>query len=81
MKTTVEIPDELLSQVKAQADRDGTTVRALIEEGLRSVLSSRKSTRPFRLKKASFRGKGLQPGVEGGSWETIRELIYEGRGA
>ena len=82
MKTTVEIPDQLLDEVKEKAEKEGTTVRALIEEGLRKVLASRSQARStFKLKKATYRGKGLQPDVESGSWERIRELIYEGRGA
>jgi len=80
MKTTVDIADELLDEVKRLADKDQTTVRALIEEGLRQVIVTRGRTGHFHLKKASFKGKGLQPGVQGGTWETIRELIYEGHG-
>ena len=41
--------------------------------------SSRRSG-AFRLRKASFKGQGLQPGVAGASWERIREMAYEGRG-
>ena len=81
MKRTVEIADELLDQVKRLADKDQTTVRALIEEGLRQVVATRARSGRFRLKKASFKGKGLHPDVEGGAWETISELVYEGHGA
>ena len=61
--------------------REGRTVRALVEEGLRRVLAERKRTRVFRLRKASFKGKGLQPHVAGASWDQIRDTAYEGRGA
>jgi len=81
MKTTVDIADAVVEQAKATASRDGTTVRALIEEGLRRVLEERANRPEFRLRKATFKGKGLQPKVHGGSWERVRELIYEGRGA
>ena len=37
MKTTVDIPDTLLDEIKRVAARDKTTVRALIEYGLRQV--------------------------------------------
>lgn len=80
MKTTVEIPDELLARAKRAAARDKTTVRRLIEEGLRRVLTDRAHGGAFRLRKASFRGDGLHPDVEGGDWSRIRERIYEGRG-
>jgi Bacterial antitoxin of type II TA system, VapB len=81
MKTTVEIPDSLLDEVRRVASREGRTVRALVEEGLRRVLAERKRTRVFRLRKATFKGKGLQPHVADASWEQIRDTAYKGRGA
>lgn len=81
MKTTVEISDALLSATKKLAQKEQTTVRALIEEGLRDTLGKRVAPRPFRLRRASFKGKGLHPDVGSGSWERIRDRIYEGRGA
>ena len=55
MKTTVEIADPLLEHAKLEARRRGTTVRALIEEGLRIVLEP---TRPanFTLRPAAVSG-------------------------
>lgn len=81
MKTTVEIPNALLDEARRIAERERTTVRALIEAGLRRVLAERRQRRRFHLRRASFKGKGLQPHVAGGSWERLRELAYEGRGA
>ena len=80
MKTTVEIPDQLLDEARRLASREGTTLRALIEEGLRRIVGERKRTGPFRLRKATFKGDGLQPGVAGSSWDRLREMAYEGRG-
>jgi Arc/MetJ family transcription regulator len=80
MKTTIEIPDSLLADARRVALREGTTVRALVEQGLRRVLAERKRSGAFRLRKASFKGDGLQPGVGTASWERIREMAYEGRG-
>lgn len=82
MKTTIDIPAPLLEEARRAADRDGTTLKALVETGLRRMLAERRGkTAPFRLRDASFRGEGLQPGVATGSWEAIRDAIYEGRGA
>ena len=80
MKTTVEIPDSLLEEAKRVAARQDTTLRVLIIEGLRRVITERKRAAAFRLRKATFRGKGLQPDVAGASWERIREMAYEKRG-
>ena len=78
MKTTVEIADSLLDEAKVVASNEETTLRKLIEDGLRRELAERKRRRKFRLRRASFKGKGMQPGVE--SWDRIRDLAYEGRG-
>jgi hypothetical protein len=80
MKTTVDIADTLLDEAKRVALRDGTTVKALLEQGLRQILSERKANGTFRLRKATFRGRGLQSGMADLSWERIRDLAYEGRG-
>ena len=81
MKTTVEIPDPILAQARKVATREGTTVRALIEEGLRRVLGERTKEGAFRLRKASFKGAGLQPAMRDADWDRIRDAAYEGRGA
>ncbi|HSB72583.1 MAG TPA: type II toxin-antitoxin system VapB family antitoxin [Candidatus Methylomirabilis sp.] len=80
MKTTVEIPDSLLDEARRLAAREGRPVRALIEEGLRKVLAERKRAATFRLRKATFKGQGLQPHLAGATWERIRDTAYEGRG-
>lgn len=81
MKTTVEIPNKLLDEARRVANREGRTVRALVEEGLRKVLAERKRSASFQLRRASFKGEGLQPQVAGASWERIREMAYERHGA
>ena len=40
MKTTVEVPDDLYRQAKAEAALRGRKLKDLIEEGLRLVLQS-----------------------------------------
>lgn len=82
MKTTIDIADALLVEVRQLAQREGVTVRSLVERGLRAVIaeSAVKETHPFRLRDASVGGDGLHPDLEEGDWERIRELAYEGRG-
>ncbi|MBP1689006.1 MAG: uncharacterized protein H6Q33_5149 [Deltaproteobacteria bacterium] len=62
------------------AQRERTTLRALVEQGLRRVIAERKRRGGFRLRKATFKGRGVQPHLAGASWDQIRELSYEGRG-
>jgi hypothetical protein len=83
MKTTIEIADALLEEAKEVARSEGTTLRALVEEGLRAALKRRCEPRPrFKLRDASFKGgRGLTPEFEDATWDQIRDEIYRGRGA
>ena len=81
MKTTVEISDSLLHEARKLARREGVTLRTLIERGLRRVVAETERGASFKLRRASFKGQGLRPGYRGASWERLRNLIYEDRGA
>jgi len=81
MKTTIDIADPVLEQAKRLAARRGTTVKALVELGLRRVIADSANDAGFRLRKASFKGQGLQPEFEGASWDRIRDAVYDGRGS
>lgn len=80
MKTTVQIPDRLLADARRIASREGTTLKAVIEEALIRLVRGRHNSRPFKLRKATFRGTGMHPDFADGSWSRIRDAIYEGRG-
>jgi hypothetical protein len=80
MKTTVEIPDSLLEEARKLAARQGTTLRVLIVDGLRRSMAERRRAAVFRMRKATFKGTGLQSELSGASWERLREMAYEGRG-
>jgi Bacterial antitoxin of type II TA system, VapB len=80
MKTTIDIADPLLREAQKIAARERTTLRALVEQGLRKIIAERKTARPFRLRKVTFKGQGLVPELRGADWEKIRDLAYEGRG-
>jgi hypothetical protein len=79
MKTTLEISDPLLREARKIATRDNTTLRALVEQGLRQVVAEKKKDKPFRLRDASFKGDGLQPDVANLNWQEILDLANERR--
>ncbi len=80
MKTTIEIQSELLRRAKEAARREGTTLRALVEEGLRSALKSRsRPRRKWKFRMRTSKGK-LQSGIDFSNWDQIRGIIYEGHG-
>ena len=82
MKTTIDIADPVLNQAKKLAAREGTTLRALVEQGLQQVIADRrthkKQARAFR--PVVFHGDGLTPEFENASWSEILAASYEGRG-
>ncbi len=78
MKTTVDISDSLFESARRLAAQRGSTMRALIEEGLRAVLQANRSMpRRYVLRDASVGGDGLADGVDLGDWSQIRALIYD----
>jgi Arc/MetJ family transcription regulator len=80
MKTTVEITDSLLDAARKLATKRGTTLRALVESGLRRVLAE-EGDEAFHLRDASFTGRGLQPEFRDAGWSELRDAAYESRGA
>lgn len=80
MRTSVEINDVLFNRAQRCAHQRRTTLRALVEEGLRRLLTEPRRGPKFRLRNATFRGKGFQSKARNASWEDIRSAIYEGRG-
>ncbi len=81
MKTTIEISDPLLREARKLAEREGITLRALMERGLRRVVAETRRGAPFKLRQASFKGRGVRTDLRDASWDKLRDLAYEGRGA
>ena len=81
MKTTIEISDPLLREARKLAAREGVTLRTVVERGLRRVVAEARPGAPFKLRRASFKGRGLQADLQDASWDKLRDLAYEGRGA
>jgi hypothetical protein len=82
MKTTIEVQDDLLERSKRLARQEGTTLRAVIEEGLQLALRARTRTRatrqPFAVQ--PFEGDGMTPEFQSAGWERVRDEIYRDRG-
>jgi hypothetical protein len=80
MKTTVDIADTLLRRAKRLAARRGTTLKAIIESGLRKELAASQDGAPAQVRTRTFGGRGLQAGLTWDDWAAIRSMSYEGRG-
>ena len=65
MRTTVRLDDDLLREAKRFAAEKGTTLTAILDQALREILARQeRSIRPDSTPLPSFRGQGLQPGVD-----------------
>jgi len=78
MKTTIEIADDLLARAKALCRRERTTLRAVVEDGLRQVLK-RASGKTKRVTPVVFRKGGLSRDFADAPWSAVRDEIYRDR--
>lgn len=74
MRTTVDISDDLMIELKRVAAELRRPLRELIEDAIRSSLAKNKE--PRRQKESqrviTFRGRGVRPGVH---LDSMRELL------
>lgn len=76
MKTTIEIQDELLARAKRHAKQTGRPLRAVVEEGLRQVLTSHTNQERYVLPDLSVGESGEPDPLEAYSWQDLRDEIY-----
>lgn len=76
MKTTVELPDQLLDQIRKLARREGSSLRQLMEEGLQRTLEARRQPERGSIRFPVFGGSGLTEEFDGAGWERLRDEIY-----
>jgi hypothetical protein len=79
MKTTLDLPDELLIEAKKRAAEERRPLRALVEEGLRLVLrkpEGRQRKRQVRL--VTVKG-GLAPDLDLSSREAMYEWLEKNK--
>jgi hypothetical protein len=79
MKTTLDLEDGLVMEVKKVAAQRGTTMTDVIEEAIRGALAPKSSSaRPFKLRWKPVRGR-LQPGVDLDDRQALYDVM-EGSG-
>ena len=76
MKTTLNIQDELLVRAKRHARQTGRPLRAVVEEGLRQVLSTESPHERYVLPDHSVGKAGEKDPLEAYSWQDLRDVIY-----
>lgn len=76
MKTTIDIHDELLARAKQHAKATGRSLRAVIEDGLRQVLTAPESRREYRLHDLSVGDPNAADPLKAFPWQELRGTIY-----
>jgi len=64
MRTTIRLEDSLLRQAKAAAAATGRSLNDLIVDAIRAALASRPAAARVSEPLPTYKGKGLQPGVD-----------------
>jgi hypothetical protein len=64
MRTTIRLDPRLLAEAKKRAAEGGRTLTAVIEDALRESLARQRATPRRPVKLVTFKGDGLQPGVD-----------------
>ena len=77
MKTTIEIDDALLREAKRLGIERDLTLKAIVDLALRRYVDeAAEPARPFKLRRCSVKGQGLQPGLDENDFATIRAMAY-----
>jgi hypothetical protein len=79
MRTTVDLPDELVLEVQRIAREQNRTMRSVMEEALRGTIAKYQRAQAFELADASVDGNGLQPDLRDAGWDELRALAYGNR--
>lgn len=75
-RTTVRLPEELLSRARRKAAQEGRTLTSLIEYGLRLALTEKRgvSKQKRGVPPVSKATGGLRPGIDLNKFSVIQEL-------
>jgi len=64
MRTTVDLPDDLLGEAKARAAREGRSLSDVVSDAVRSSFARAPASEREAIELPTFDGGGLQPGVD-----------------
>lgn len=78
MRTTIRLDDDLLMRAKREALERGTTLTAVIEDALRRALVEPSNGGRPTFAVPTFRGDGLQPGVDLDDSASLLDLLDGG---
>ena len=77
MRTTIDVDDDLILELKRVAAEKRQSLKALIEDAIRSSLSRRSAATPGTASQAvvTFRGNGVRSGVNLDSMSELLDIM------
>ena len=77
MRTTVDLPAELLAEAKARAAREGRSLSDVVGDAVRSSFARTASLKREPIELPTFAGGGLQPGVDLDDSAALLDLMEQ----
>lgn len=79
MRTTVDVQEDLLREAKARAARSGRTLGQVVDDALRALFQrGEEAERRGRVTLPTFRGAGLQPGIDLDDSASLLDMMERG---
>ena len=78
MRTTVDLPDDLLSEAKARAAREGRSLSEVVGDAVRSTFARASTTERQPVELVTFGEGGLQPGIDLDDSAALLDLMERG---
>ena len=75
MRTTVDLPDDLLSEAKERAVREGRSLSDVVGDAVRSSFARTATAERGPVELPTFAGDGLQPGVDLDDSAALSDLM------
>jgi len=75
MRTTLNLDDRLVKEVKARAVAEGRTFTSLVEEALQALIRHHEAVVTDRVELPTWSGGGLLPGVDLDDHEALKVLL------
>jgi hypothetical protein len=77
MRTTVDLPDDLLGEAKERAAREGRSLSDVVGDAVRSSFARTPPKERGAVELPTFDGGGLQPGVDLDDSAALSDLMDE----
>ena len=78
MRTTIDIDDALLKAVKVRAAKEHRTLKDTFEQALRAYMAGSSGATTDASPIPTYRGRGLQPGVDLTDNAALQAIMGEG---